>query len=318
MFVVQKLNNKINQIIAFLLENDIYNYRLGVARSVLCLGTFLTLISNDTNLLFTAAAAPTGAPVAYDSGSFIFQHLNFFLLPPIDYLPLMQVIAVGILFLVLIGWRPRYTCILHFWICISFNYSTSAIEGGDQIVSNLSFLLIPILLLDSRKWHWQSNAKNAKGIFYEEKKLISNFFHQIIKLQMCLIYLHAAVGKIAKPEWANGTAMYYWLTDPIFGMCDWLKPVFNPLIQNAFGVSLITWGAITLEFLLFMAIVMRWGSKYYLMMLGIFFHFLIVVFHGLFSFFFAMAGGLLLYLWIDNPYGKIKFIEIRQRLIDTW
>jgi len=119
---------------------------------------------------------------------------------------------------------------------------------------------------------------------------------------MCLVYFHAGVGKIGKEEWSNGTAVYYWFNDPTFGMPDFVRPLLEPILANPLGVITVTWGVIFLEILLFMAIIMNDKPRYFLFYPGLAFHLLIIVIHGLFSFFFAMAGGLLLYLWVDNEY----------------
>lgn len=306
MLIVQTIRKNSDSLIRYLANKNIYNYKLGLSRSILTLGTFLTLIFNDTELLFSN---PNKSSNLYTGDLFVLQKINFFYLLPFNYIYILKYVAICILMIVVIGWRPRYTCIFHFWICISFNYSTTSIEGGDQIVSNLSFLLIPILLLDGRKWHWQNIISPTSTQRIQEKNLIGNFFHLIIKLQMCFIYLNAAIGKTAKKDWTNGTATYYWLNDPIFGLTDWLRPLMNPILSNALGVSALTWGCIAIELLLFMAITMKSSARFCLLIVGLAFHFMIIVFHGLFSFFFAMAGGLLLYLWVDNRYGKIRLIE---------
>jgi len=176
---------------------------------------------------------------------------------------------------------------------------TAILEGGDQISANLALLLIPVFIMDNRRSQWQKIPQKQVS-YSRERNLVANYFHLFIKLQMCLLYFHAAVGKIGKSEWSNGTAVYYWFNDPTFGMPFWLHPILDPILANPFGVSFFTWGTIILEVLLFMAILMGREAKSCLLIAGLVFHFSIVVVHGLFSFFFAMAAGLLLYLWIDN------------------
>lgn len=300
--LIKKIDIIIIKLIAPFLDKSIYTYKLGIARSVLALSTFLTIMLNSPEVLFKNAHVLNADNL--EPSQYIFQRFNFFLLFGVDHLLMAKLAATSILLLIICGFRPRWTCILHSWVCISFNYATLLIEGGDQIAANLSLMLIPICLLDQRKWHWATdNHRSGKT------KLISGYFLLIIKFQMCMIYFHAGIGKIAINEWANGTAVYYWLNDPIFGMTDWMHPFVDPILSNAFGVALLTWGTVILEILLFMAIIMGNQAKRNLFILGIIFHFGILFFHGLVSFFFSMTAGLMLYLWVDNPLVNIRILK---------
>lgn len=69
-----------------------------------------------------------------------------------------------------------------------------------------------------------------------------------------------------------------------------------PLMENSLIVVVFTWGAIILEVLLSMGLLMAKKNRKILLIAGITFHLLIMIFHGLFSFYFAMAGALVLYL----------------------
>lgn len=304
--LIARIETRFNHIIFSLAHKNIYTYKLGIARSTLAFSTFLTLIFNNPLVLFKNGNVFNAEN--FDGELFFFQKINFFSLFGVEHLILAKYIAILLLFLVISGYRPMITCIIHFWICISFNYATVLIEGGDQIASNLSLMLIPICILDRRKWQWQTldNLRQRNGT---ETNLVSNYFHLIIKLQMCLLYFHASIGKIPNQEWANGTAVYYWFNDPTFGMSNWMHKFLDPILFNSFGVATLTWGTMLLELLLFMAIIMNNRAKWILFILGIAFHIGIIIIHGLVSFFFSMAAGLMLYLFIDNSYGKIDYFE---------
>lgn len=290
--LLNKFQKRINACIGLFLRCNLYQCKIGIARSILALSTFLTLLFNDPILLF-------GEIKQLHTNHIFFQQFNFFDLFSHHYY-VSKFSALIIIGVVISGYRPRWTCILHCWICISFNYSTMLIEGGDQIAGNLSLMLIPICLFDDRVWHWQRSV-----IVSDMAKLISNYALLIIKIQMCLIYFHAGVGKLSVKEWANGTAVYYWLNDPTFGITPWMHTFMDPLLSSAFGVAILSWGTIVLEIMLFMAIVMNRKCQIYFCIAGLTLHFGILFFQGLVSFFFAMASGLLFYLWVDNPLGKI-------------
>jgi len=69
-------------------------------------------------------------------------------------LVLMKWLAILVLLFVIIGYFQKIACLLHWWVSFSFLYSATIIDGGDQIASILTFLLIPICFLDNRKNHW--------------------------------------------------------------------------------------------------------------------------------------------------------------------
>ncbi|RAJ19878.1 sporulation-delaying protein SdpB family protein [Pedobacter cryoconitis] len=303
---IVRINKRIDSLIIYLTEKDIFNYRLGIARTILALSTLLTLIANDDEVLFKTKTI--NLTDSFNNKD-LFQNINFFSLFGFDHLYVAKFIAIIILLIVISGWRPRYVCLFHFWICVSFFNSVRLVEGGDQIASILTLLLVPVLLCDDRKWHWNKAKKKEDISFGNFEYLIANCFHIIIKLQICLLYFHAAIGKMPNQEWSNGTAVYYWFNDPIFGMSEWIRPILDPILANPIGVAMITWSSILLEVLLFMSILMSNRAKYFFLILGLTFHFFIIIIHGLISFFFAMSAGLLLYLWIDNEFGKIFFLE---------
>lgn len=291
--MLRKVSSQIDKAIFSLLAFNIFTSYLGLARSVLALGTLLTLLFNKTSVLFS----PTGKS-AEVLNFIIVRRFGFFNLLPSSRLDLSVWIAIIILIVVISGWRPQITCFLHAYISVSFINSAITIEGGDQITSNLTLLLIPICICDPRKNHWFTlNEIQKKSLLnIGERVLIANFFYLITRLQVALLYFHSAVGKFPSKEWQNGTAVYYWFNNPIFGMPDYLRPVFEPLITNSYPVVLITWGVLIFEIVLFLGLVLQPKYRKYILAAGIVFHFFILLIHGLFSFFIAMAGALILFL----------------------
>ncbi|WP_413514143.1 hypothetical protein [Myroides odoratus] len=168
------------------------------------------------------------------------------------------------------------------------------IEGGDQINAILTLLLIPISILDGRKNAWIVKKTNSKVNRFLLLNATCALF--AIKVQMSLLYFNAGVAKIYAPEWANGTAVYYWFNDEVFGAPLFMKKIFGFLFENAFTVTFINWGVIILEIGLFIAIFCSQKYKYIFLILGLILHFVIIIVHGLPAFFMAMAAGLHLYL----------------------
>lgn len=290
--MLKKVSNQIDKAVFSLLAFNIFTSYLGLGRSVLALGTLLTLLFNKTAVLFS----PTGRS-GEELNFLIARRFSFFNLLPASGLHLLVWIAIIILILVISGWRPQITCFLHAYISLSFINSALTIEGGDQITSNLTLLLIPLCICDPRKNHWLPlNEPQKKSLVSGERSVIANFFYIIIRLQVALVYFHSAVGKFPVKEWQNGTAVYYWFNNPIFGMPAYIRPVFDPLLTNPYTIVLITWGVLIFEMTLFLGLVLQPKYRKFLLVTGIAFHFFILLVHGLFSFFIAMAGALILFL----------------------
>lgn len=193
------------------------------------------------------------------------------------------------------GWRPRITGVLHAWVAVSFAISAFMPEGGDQIAANLALILVPVTLADPRDSHWRTVSVSGWRSEVGLTVAASAFF--VARLQVAGIYLHAALGKMSVREWENGTALYYWFTKPAFGAPPWLHWITNPIADSALVLTVMTWGVIAFELLLFAGLVIEMRHRKPLLVAASAFHFSILLVHGLAAFFLSMAGALTLYLW---------------------
>ncbi len=132
--------------------NNVY----GLARSILALSFLLTLSFTGIENLF-----PEVNDVLLRQPILEFEKLSIFYLFE-DNLTLAYWLIVFILVLVIIGYLPQVTSILHWWVAISYTFSGIIIEGGDQIAAILTLLLIPIALTDNRTNHWNTIKKCNK------------------------------------------------------------------------------------------------------------------------------------------------------------
>ncbi len=261
----------------------------GLARSFLALGTLLTLFFNHSSETFRPAAGSLEYPVCEGIRSIGI----FCLLSP--ELELARWLCILILLIVMSGWRPRYTGIIHWLVAFSLQTSGTVLDGGDQVTAVLTFLLLPITLTDNRKWHWQSPKNISYTIFLEKlRSLVAIVSIGVIRLQVSIIYFHAATAKFALEEWIDGTILYYWLNDPLIGLPNWLR--FTLPIYSSRFVVFFTWGTLLIEILLFMGLLMP--KKYWksLLIAGLIFHGGIAFMMGLISFGCAMTAALILYL----------------------
>lgn len=267
---------------------NVFSNTYGLARSLLAVSTLITISFTNPHYYFNEVFFKVGQP----QNTII---PNFFYLFGEAQLGLAIMVASFILFWVISGYLPQITGILHAWVVYSFFTGSIIIEGGDQLIQIIAILLVPITLFDKRINHWSKK----EFLSYKRPKFISYFCYSIIviiQVQMAALYLFAGSEKLAVPEWSSGSAFYYWFNHVPFGATDMVKNLFSGIINNHFLSPLVTWGVILLEVMLFAALFMTAKKRKQLFFFGIFFHFMIVVVHGLASFFLAMAAGLILYL----------------------
>lgn len=281
----------------------------GAARTFLACCTLGTLLFSSTETLFRPALGVPPAPYCEGIGS-----ISLFCLVPDGQLELARWLSVAVLLVVASGWRPRWTAVPHWWIAFGFWTTSTIPDGGDQIAALFALVLIPVALTDPRRWHWGPAPVQQR----DRELLLRLTGHSALiaaRVQVAGIYLQASVAKPAVEEWADGTAVYYWMTDPSFGLPRWAEPLMTPVITSGAVVAL-TWGTVLLELVLFMALTMPRRAWPPLFWAGIAFHVGIGVLMGLVSFTMAMTACLLLYLRrVDRPLRLPDFVRapIEQR-----
>lgn len=261
----------------------------GLGRTLLALATATTLASNSPADLFVFQDDPqlaTGVCRWPSSvGLFCLLHSH----------PLWaRWIALGVLLVVATGWRPMITALPHWWVSFSYHTSAVAVDGGDHVVAALTLLFLPVALTDRRAWHWGCSPPIADSVS-NGRLLIALSGYWAVRLQVSGIYLHSVVAKLRVEEWINGTAMYYWLSHPDFGLIGWLVPVLQPIVSQ-WTVAPLTWSVLLLEGLLALGLVLhrRWWAP--LLWIGTIFHLAIATSIGLITFSVAMIAALQVYL----------------------
>lgn len=279
----------------------------GLVRSLLALGTLLTLLTNDLDIIFITFDGLNNYPSGLKS-------ISLFSLIGTGYHSYVILSINLVLILVISGYRPRYTGILHWYVTFSYFISSNIVDGGDQIASILTFLLIPFTLFDNRTWHWNRYRSNES--FNVHKKMVLYCSWHLIRLQMSILYLNAAVSKLSVEEWINGTAMYYWLTHNIYGVSYYLHSATELILSNSILVSLATWFVLVLEFTLSGVLFSREAFWKYFLYVGLLFHIAIAFFMGLITFGLSMSGGLILYL--KNPSREFDLNKLIDFLLNRW
>lgn len=292
MFDKLKFKNLYNRV-NLLVNKNYWTRWLGLARSLLAVGLLITLSANSTETLFSFGINNEITP-SFDSYSY-FSIYNI-----IGDIEVATSVSIIILLFVISGIYPQVSCILHWWVTFSFFVTSFAIDGGDQLSAVLTFLLIPISITDKRKNHWNSpiTIDHKSGIL---RKIIVFYAFLLISIQVAFVYFQAAVSKFQVPEWINGTALYYWFTHQVFGINEKIKFVILPVLENSFSITFLTWGVMLFELFLFSCFfIQNERVKKLAWIMGLLFHFGILIVHGLVSFFFAMAAALTLYLVARN------------------
>jgi antimicrobial peptide system SdpB family protein len=258
---------------------------------MLALATAATLLANPMSNLFRSGSG-TGLP-PFCSG---IRAAGVFCVPSSGHLELKRWLCAAALLVVASGWRPRYTALVHFWISFSLQANALVLDGGDQVASILSMLLLPVALTDRRAWHWSRPLDAPLTQMEAHKRLLARFFLGLVRLQVAGIYFHAAVGKLAVREWKDGTAIYYWLRHETYGAPPSLVAALRPALESGWSVSLITWSVLVLEVFLAMALLTSKRHWPWLLAGGLALHAGIIVAHGLVSFGVVMMAALILFL----------------------
>jgi antimicrobial peptide system SdpB family protein len=262
---------------------------LGIARSLLALGTAGTLAFTDAGALFVPVYGRPDAP--YCSGP---AAIGAFCLTDRAGLDIVRWLCVAVLLVVASGWRPALTAIPHWWIAFSVANSVSLPDGGDQVTQVLTLLLLPAALTDPRRWHWLPPPRGAEITFASARVGVATCLLFVARLQIAGIYFQSSVAKLSHAEWADGTALYYWLNHRTFGAPSWLQPVTDWMADKPSILAGLTWGPLIIELALALSLLFPPRRRLWLLPAGILLHLGIAVTMGLWSFALAMCGAVVL------------------------
>lgn len=176
-------------------------------------------------------------------------------------------------------------CLLLWWISISFVNSTMFIVGGDQIRANIYFLIFLYKL--------------TRNFSHEYTFFIGKLVVWLVKFQVAFIYFQAAISKFASQEWSDGTALYYWITDPVFGMGKNYS-ILNQLFDHPIFLAFSTWAVLLLELGVAFGCVFKFKIKNALFLSAIVFHFMIIYIFNLPSFGMVMISVAFLAFYLED------------------
>jgi len=280
---------------------------VGLARTLIAFGTLCTVAFTPSDVLLSPLADGTVPPVCAGV-----SRAGLWCVVPANHRWFASVITILVLLLVISGWRPRYTGLLHWYVSWSLLLGVTLQDGGDQAAAVLTLLLIPVTLTDPRRWHWSRGPQPVPlDASVGWAWVVARVTRALIIVQVSGIYLQACVAKLGVPEWSDGTALWYWLKGSQFAPPPWIAVVTDRLIASPLGVTSLTYGTLIIEFLIAAAIFMAPPYRRLVLIAGIALHAGIMVTMGLVSFFFSMVGALTLYL---VPAGKELSPELLHRI----
>jgi antimicrobial peptide system SdpB family protein len=261
-----------------------------LARTLLAVASVLTLAFNSPDMLFVPRPVEgVASGVQCELG---LAWMGLYCLAGPEHLQLARWAAVAVLLLIATGYRPRLLGIPHWWLTFSFQASAGVVDGGDQLAAILTLLLVPVTLLDGRRSHWLPPQPAARSPL---RSFVSWWCYGLVRVQVAVVYFHAAVGKTQVQEWVDGTALYYWMLHPDFGAPGWLRPMVRAVVLSPV-VAPLAWGVIILEFMLAAALMAKDRYRPWLLAAGLLLHLGIMLVHGLVTFSLVMFAALLLYL----------------------
>ncbi|WP_371493706.1 hypothetical protein OG871_01575 [Kitasatospora sp. NBC_00374] len=212
---------------------------IAAGRSLLALTQLFTLLCTPDSALFAHGGYGPLAP--YCDGS---RALGLWCLGPADgTMTVRRTIAALGLAVIASGYRPRWTCLPHWFLTFSLTTATGLADGGDMAARIATLLLVVILLGDTRRWHW----RRSPGTLPPQWRGAGYAAHLLFRVQVLIIYLQAGLSKLLDPVWRQGTAMYYTLHSHYWGAPAGLRPWIDPVLEHGWSVRLLGWSVVALE-----------------------------------------------------------------------
>lgn len=270
-------------------EFDPQSRPLAFGRFLLALATLSSVVFTSDAELFSDATAASGGIRCDGLRSLSLWCLNSDLTGTYT---LARILTLTVLILVATGYRPKWTCIPHWYVTFSLAASMSATNGGDSAAVIATMLLVPLCLGDGRRWQWSRPSRPLPARWRGR----SYAAQLVIRLQLVVIYLSAAGSKLLDPAWRDGSAMYFALHDPYSGLPASVLDSVAPLLDSRWLVGLVTWAVIATQVVIAVTVLGRRRERMLAVVLVAGLHLGIIVLMGLTSFGIIMIGFALLAL----------------------
>lgn len=190
------------------------------------------------------------------------------------------------------GVLPRVTGLVHPVAVLSLMTSLTTVDGGDQAALVFSVLAVPLCVADPRRSHWApwplEEGMSHRAVL---RRSTVTVFTLVLRLQISLIYLEAGLAKLAVPEWAEGTALYYWTIDGYLPPPTFAEPLVVLIATTPLLLLGATYGTLVLEFLLGASLLLRSARlRATVLATALLFHLMIALTFAIWSFALTMAA----------------------------
>ena len=209
---------------------------LGAGRSLLAVAQLAVLLSTSDADLFPVVPGEPGFPRCDG-----LRAATLWCLGPDT--TVARVAAIVVFVAVASGYRPRWTCVPHWYVSFSFSAALVLPSGGEHITKVAALLLIPVLLGDDRTWHW--SRPNAPMAPRWQGAAASG--HLALRGLVVVIYAQALWTKLRDPRWLDGTAMHHVMQDAYFGSTPDLLAFLETGLFAPWSTPLMTWSTLVLE-----------------------------------------------------------------------
>jgi antimicrobial peptide system SdpB family protein len=236
-------------------EHEPRRQAFAVGRSLLAAATLSVLLFNpDTTLFVVSPDAPQGLRC----GGFRSVSLWCLAAETGAGQVLPRLLAIATLLVVLSGYRPRWTCLPHWYVTFSLAVGMPLSNGGDRAAAIGAMLFLPICLGDGRTWHWSAPVAPLP-MRWRGSSLAAQW---CLRGQMSLIYLTAATHKVLDPAWSRGDALRMVAFDAQFGFPLPIRGLLDPLLASSGLIASATWGVVAIQYLIAVAILAggKWGK----------------------------------------------------------
>ena len=213
----------------------------GLGRSVLAATQLGVLLSNGGSALFGSPVGPRAGCDGVGIGSL--WCVGGGAERPAG---IATLIACGVLLVVAAGYRPRWSCVPHWYVSVSMNLDLTPANGGEAIAQSITMIAMFVCLADSRRWHWSrpSDPLPPRSRGQAAAALL------VMRCQLAIVYLEAACAKLAFPSWRHGSALQAVFRDPIYGLPRGMLGVMSPLIDSASMMHFAGYAVIGTELLI--------------------------------------------------------------------
>lgn len=187
---------------------------------------------------------------------------------------------IALLALVVVGFLPAVTSVVHAWIAVSLSTGLALPDGGDSVAAIVCIIMVFIAVSDNRLWAWKLKDEpigpTARGIGFAGVVAL--------RIQVAIVYLNSAFAKFSVEDWANGSAEYYVSRSYMFGSAGFVGESLRVLTSNPLLLATITWGVLLCEIAIGLCILQGLTGRKVAFALALLLHSGIILSIGLWSF----------------------------------